>query len=170
MSARKLTEGAVNLITATIQQNIATALDAVQADSPDHQVTTEPPRTYFIYADAKGFRTPAVFVIAEDMDFRQRERGGNFIDALDRINVSILVEDRNTELLTKRCWRYQSALHTVLDETQLTSADNKLKIVIVVRRASYSPTYSLTKDKNSPDAVFRKEVLLECDVDHYENY
>lgn len=169
MSARKLTEGTVNLLTDCIKTNIAAALTAVQADS-DHSVTTEPPKTYFIYAGAVGFRTPAVFVIADDMDFKQQERQANFINAMLRVNVTILVEDRNSELLTRRCWRYQSALHSVLDETQLTSSDNKLKIVSVVRRASYSPTYSKTVDKNSPEAVFRKEVLIECDVEHYENY
>lgn len=170
MSARKLAEGTVDLMLQCIKTNIAAALDAVQADAPDHTVTTEPPRSYFIYSGAKGFRCPAVWVMAEEFDFRQQEKGANFIDALARINVSVLLEDRNTELLTRRCWRYQSALHTVLDETQLTTTDNKLKIVVVIRRATFLPTYSNTVDKNSPEAVFRKEVLLECDVDHYENF
>lgn len=168
--AIKLTEGAVTLMLSYIQANIAGALQKVRDDRPDDLVTTEVPKTYFIYPKAKGFKTPAVFVIAEDFDFRAQEMGANFLSGSIRINVSVLLEDRNRDLLTKRCWRYQAALYNLLAQTQLTSSDNALKIVSIVKRARYSPLYSTARNEESTEAMFRKEVLLECDIDHYENF
>lgn len=167
--ARKLTEATVYLLLNHIKENIEGALADIRSDVNNPVVTTEAPKSYFIYAKAKGYKCPAVFVIADEFDFRAQAQGANFISGSLRVNVSVLVEDRNAELLTKRAWRYQSALHQLLAETQLTSSDNALKITSIVRRASFSPLYSSTKDENSVDAVFRKEVLLECEVDHYEN-
>ncbi len=170
MAANKLTEGTVTLILNHIKTNIASALAAVRTAAPDDSVTTEPPRTYFTYPKAKGYRSPAVFVIAEDFDFRAAEMGANFISGSLRINVSVLLEDRNRDLLTTRCWRYQSALYALLAQTQLTTSDNALKIISIVKRARYSPLYSSARNEEAPEAIFRKEVLLECDVDHYENF
>ncbi len=167
--ARKLTEATINLLLNHIQSNIGSALTEIRDDAPDSLVTTETPKSYFLYPKAKGFRTPAVFIIAEEFDFRVPEMGANFISGSVRINVSVLVEDRNRELLTSRCWRYQSALHMLLSQTQLTTPDNALKIISIVKRARYSPLYSTTKNEEAVEAVFRKEVLLECEVDHYEN-
>lgn len=166
----KLTEATVNLLVGHIKTNIAAALAGVRSEAPAPVVTTEAPKSYFIYPKAKGYRTPAVFVIADEFDFQVPERGANFISGSVHVNVSVLLEDRNSELLTIRCWRYQSALYNLLAQTQLTSSDNALKIVSIVRRARYSPLYSNSKDENSVEAVFRKEVLLELEVDHYENF
>jgi hypothetical protein len=167
--AHRLTEATVDLLLSHIKTNIGAALASVRAEVNDPVVTTEVPKSYFIYPKAKGFRAPAVFVIADEFDFKVPERGANFISGSVRINVSVLLEDRNSELLTRRCWRYQSALHELLAQTQLTTSDNTLKIVSIVRRARYSPLYSNAKDESSVEAVFRKEVLLELEVDHYEN-
>lgn len=166
----KLTEGTVNLMMTQIQNNIAGALANVRADVNNPVVTTESPRSYFIYPKAHGYRGPAVFVIADNIDFRKEQRGANFISAVIRVNVTVMVEDRNAELLTRRAWRYQSALYQILDETQLVSADNKLKIVIIVKNARYSPTYTTAKDPSAPEGIFRQEVMLECDVEHWENF
>lgn len=167
--AHKLTEATVTLIQDHIKANIAGSLAAIRSDTPDDKVTTEPPKSYFLYPKAKGYRTPAVFIIAEEFDFKVQERGANYISGSVRINVSVLLEDRNRDLLTIRCWRYQSALHQLLSQTQLTTSDNALKIITIVTRARYSPLYSNVKNEDAPEAIFRKEVLLELEVDHYEN-
>lgn len=168
--SRHLVETTVNLVIAEIKSNISAALAGVRAQVNDPVVTTEIPVSYFIYPRAKGYRTPAVFVIADNMDFRQSETGGNFIDAKIRLNVSILLEDQDREKLTKRSWRYQAALHQVLANTQMTSSDSAVRAVSIVRNSTFSPIYTRAKNEDDPQAIFAIEVLLELEVDHYENF
>ena len=174
MGKRRLTEGTVSLIRDYLKANMAQALadtraDRVSANDKNVFTTTEPPNSYFIYPRAKGYRPPAVFVIAPTFD-KKKERGANFIDATVRVNVSILVEDRDRETLQIKSWRYQSALDELLDQYQLTSSDGKIKLTIIVNSISETPMYTDAKEEDSPDAVFRKETVLECDVEHYENF
>lgn len=169
MSVRHLTETDVDLIIEHIKTNIAATLAALRISRNDPVVTTEPPRSYFIYEKAAGYRTPAVFVIADNVDFAL-ERGANHINAISNINVTVLIEDKDAEKLTIKSWRYQAALHELLANTRLTSADNAVTIVTKVLRVSYSPLYALKGREDDPQAFFRKEVALECAVEHYENF
>jgi hypothetical protein len=175
MSARHLTEWVVNLVTWQIQNNIETALqDLGQVlPPPSPVVSLEKPRDYFIYPRAIGYRTPCVFVIADRIDFQKREKGANHINANVRVNVTVLIEDKDADRITRKAYRYQSALQSVLDQAQLLSSDlepsdTSLKIVSVVQNAAFSPLYSNTDDPNSPGAVYRKEVSLEIDCYTFE--
>lgn len=167
MSARSLVESSVMLLKDYLKSNIAAALAAVRAERADPVVSTEPPQSFFIYPRAMGYKTPAVFVIAEDIDM-QLENGPNAIMAKSKINISVVVEDRDRERLTIKAWRYQDALHSVLDQLQLVSSSGDVKIVCRVIRCSFSPMYSKNKDEEAIENTFRKEVLLECDVHHFE--
>jgi hypothetical protein len=175
MSARHLTEWVVNLVTKQIQDNVETALqDIAQALPPPAPVLSiEKPRDYFIYPRAIGYRTPAVFVIADRIDFQKREKGANHINANVRVNVTVLIEDKDADRITRKAFRYQSALQSVLDQVQLLSSDlepsdGSLKIVVVVQNAAFSPLYSNTEDPNASGSVYRKEVSLELDCYCYE--
>jgi hypothetical protein len=175
MSARHLTEWAVNLVTEQIQNNIESALADVNSALNNNQplmgdpvLSYEAPRGYYIYPRAIGYRTPACFVIADRIDFQKREKGANHINANVRLNVSILIEDKDAERITRKAYRYQSALQTVLDQVQLLSGDGALKIVVVVQNAAFSPLYSNTEEPNAPGSVYRKEVSLELDCYAYE--
>lgn len=170
MSGRQLVETDIALMQTQIQTNIVAALAAVSATRADNKVATDAPKDYYIYPKAKGYRTPCVFLIADDVDFRKRERGQNHINATNKINVSVLIEDKDAERLTRKAYRYQAALHQVLDQVTLTSSDLKVKITIVVARATFSPLYTDTTDPTAPNAVFRKEVVLECEIEHYESF
>jgi hypothetical protein len=103
------------------------------------------------------------------MDFRL-PRGPNYISAAHDMRVTVLLDDRNRELLTIRCWRYQAALTKLLSETQLLTLDNKVKIVTKVVKNTFSPLYTDTANPDSPQAVFRKEVVVELEVEHYEQF
>lgn len=175
MSARHLTEWAVDLVTTRIKDYIEAALsntaDAAPPGAP--VVSIEKPREYFIYPRAIGYRTPCVFVIADRIDFQKREKGSNYINANVRVNVTVLIEDKDADRITRKAYRYQSALQSVLDQVQLLSSDlepsdTSLKIVSVVQNAAFSPLYSNTDDPNAPGAVYRKEVSLELDCYTYE--
>lgn len=166
-ATRHLIETAVDLVTDQIKANIGTALADIRVNRADNFVTMEPPRDYFIYPKAKGYRTPAVFVIGDRIDFLKERRGANHINAAIRLNVTVLIEDKDAERLTTKAYRYQAALHQVLDQVRLNSADNKATLTCVIQSAGFSPLYTNLAD-GDPQAVFRKEVSLEMDVFQFE--
>lgn len=171
MSSHWLAERQYTLIEAAIKSGIATALAAIRTDRADAYVSTESPHTqsYFKYASAKAYRCPAVFIIPQSIDLQNAARGANHINAEAKVAVSVVVEDRDLNHLVVKSWRYQAALHKVLHESSLTSGDGKVRLFIKVERITFSPEFSDEKDPHQGAGVFRKEVLLECNVDHIEN-
>lgn len=171
MSARNLAEGATTLIISQIQTNIDSALNSVATyftgTGPGNGVSLENPREYFFYEKPQGYMLPAVFVIPKDIDFSIDKNKSNFVNAQTKYMISVLVEDEDLERLTVKAWRYQSALHSVLDQTSMVSSDNSLQLKCVVYHATFSPTWT-TED--GLKGSFRKEVVLECEVTHLENF
>lgn len=169
----QLVERDVRLLADYLRSNLPAQLQMASSywtsQSSYPNVTVEPPNDYFIYPRAQAYRAPAVFIIPERQDFKKRERQANFIDSETRINISVVIEDKDSVSLTYKAYRYQAAMVGVLDQAVLTSADNKVKITVVVANAQFSPLYSSEKDPQASGAVFRKEVWLECDVQHYES-
>jgi hypothetical protein len=165
--ASHLVEIAVDLIETQIKSNIAAALAAVRTQRADAFVTTELPKGYYNYQPAKGYDTPAVFIIPENIDFK-KERGANHTNATAKINVAVIIEDQTADRLVARAWRYQSALYSLLDQVPLTTTDNTFKIVVIVRRAEFTEEYSDSTRKGQPSAAWRKGVLLECEVEMFE--
>lgn len=164
---RHLIETAVDLIVDKLEADLPVALQDIRVNRADNLVTMEPPRDYYIYPKSLGYRTPAVFVIGDRIDFLKNEKQANFIDATCRVNISVLVEDKDAERLMKKSYRYQAAVHQVLDQAVLLSADGQAKMTVVIMNASFSGLYSTLKE-NDPQSVFRQEIALECDVQNYE--
>lgn len=169
-TAAQTPEVLCDLITSTIRTNIEAALSALRTDRSDPRVQTPKPIEYFISEHNDPYKCPAVFVIADDLDFQQEQMGANFVDAKARINVSIVVEDRVAELLTRGAYRYATALKTVLEQANLTSQNNKVKMSLVVNRMRFSPLYTKAQKQGETSGVFRKEAVLECEVRHFENF
>jgi hypothetical protein len=176
MNATKfLVEFAVDVISKKIQDDISTALldtetlhsAGLTATQPIN-LSCEPPRSYFIYETPLTFRAPAVFLIADSIDFR-KERGANFIDAALKLYCSVVIEDKDADRLTRKAWRYQAALNQVLDQSILTIPGYQFKMVVKVTDAAFSPIASLPTDPNDRSAVFRKEVSLTLTVENYES-
>lgn len=167
--AENLTETTIILIRNYIKANISAALASVRTERADAYVTTEPPQSYFISETNAAYRCPAVFIIPEHINF-SLERGQNHINAKVRVNVSVVVEDRDTEHLAIKVWRYQAALHQILVETRLTTVSGDVTLVVKVADASFSSTYTAAQEAGNPQGAFRKEVALECDVEHWENF
>lgn len=163
-TARSLMESTVILILNQIKANIAAALLNVRTDRADKIVNTDPPLEYFIFEKAIGYRCPAVFVIGDQIDFKL-SRGQNHINSTDTVYVSVVLEDRTHELLVLRSYRYCDALHEVLDRQQLITPSQNTKIVVKVTRIQFSEA----TQKNSPhESIFRKEVMLTLEVEHFE--
>ncbi len=164
---RQLAEGAVNLVLAELKANLPDALDVVSAGAPSTpKPSLENVKSWFIFEKPQAYECPAVFVIIDDIDFKIEERKSNFVNAQDRINVAITVEDQDAALLTVKAWRYLSALHAVLDNTTMTSQDDSLVLKCIVYRARFSDVYS----QQEQGGKFRKEMMLECGVTHLENF
>ena len=165
----QLIEGAVNLIVPYIQANIGAALNVVAANVGRPNVSLENPKEYFIYPKPHGYKPPCVFVLADEMDFRITQQKANFINAKDKFKISILIEDQDAENITYKSWRYLSAMDAVLDQAELLSEDGSLQLKIVVYRASFTPIWS--RDESSGDGgKYRREIVLECEVEHNENF
>lgn len=164
---RHLVESACDAIIDQLKAALPAALVDIRANRGDNLVTMEPPRDYFVYPKAKGYRTPAVFVIGDRIDFLKAQKGANHVNAAVRVNVTVLVEDKDAERLMRKSYRYQAAMHQVLDQQPLMTSDNQARLTIVVQNASFSGLYS-NMEAGSPAAVFRQEIALECDVFDYE--
>lgn len=161
-------EGTVLPIRDFIKAGIVAQLAIVSASRPDARVTLEGPKDYFIFDKAIGYRCPAIFIMGDDIDFAN-ERGQNYIASKNTVYISALIEDRNAELLTLKCWRYQDALFQLLDGAQIDVPGANIKNVVTVTRAEYSNTFQ-SKAQNPGDTSnpFRKEVMLTLDVEHFE--
>jgi hypothetical protein len=171
MAYRRLAEGARNLIIGHLQANLPGELNAVAAAGPGNpSVTLEDPRQYYIYEKPKALNLPCVFVIASAIDFRISEMKANQVNARDRFQISILVEDQDAEMLTVKCDRYLSALHSTLDLAEITATDGFLSLRVVVYRATFSPVFMRDEVNSSAGdgGAFRKECVLECEVEHIE--
>lgn len=173
-STKFLAEIAVDVIIKKIQDEISVALleteqlhSAILSATPPINLSCEPPRSYFIYETPLTFRAPAVFLIADSIDFR-KERNANFTDAAFKLYCSVVIEDKDAERLTRKAWRYQAALTQVLDQAILTNPSYTFKMVVKVTDAAFSPIASLPTDPNDRSAVFRKEVSLTLTVENYE--
>lgn len=169
MASHRLAEYTVKMLEDHIKANIATALGDVRTDRADAKVTTEAPQSYFRYEMAQAYRAPAVFVICTNVRMRNTEKQANFIASLADVGVSVVVEDRVLDNLVLKSWRYQAALHKLLHQTSLISTDSTVKLISKVESISFSPEYTATQDPSMPQSVFRKEVLLTLEVEHYEN-
>jgi hypothetical protein len=168
---RKLAEGARNLIISYLQANLPTALNVVAAAQPGNPaVSLENVRHYYIYEKSKALDCPVLFVICDSIDFRIQEKKSNFLNAKDRFRISVLVEDQDTARLTVKADRYLSALHQTLDKVDINSTDGTLSLRSVVYRASFSPIFSRKEvnDATGDGGHFRRECVLECEIEHYE--
>lgn len=169
MSAQNTVESTVDMILAQIKGNIGTYLAEVRADRSGPgmgAVTTEDPVAYFIYEGAIGYKTPAIFVIADSVDYH-KERGQNHINATINMFVSVVVEDRLAHLITTKLYRYQDAVHKCLDRQELVDTTRLIKNVLKVVRTDFGSTQT-KKMSGSSEVTFRKEVMLTLQVEHYE--
>lgn len=167
---RDIVEESVDLITTAIKSNISAALTSIRSERNDPLVSTEMPVNYYISEKNIGYRTPTIFIIADTVNFHNDDRGANHINATIIVNVAAVVEDRDSTRLTRKAWRYQDALHSVLAQDSLTSSNGAITLKVKVMSASFSPIYTTAQKPDVMSGTFRKEVSLRLEVEHYENF
>lgn len=169
--ARHLVETATDMLVECIENNIAAALVDVRADrnaAGNQGISTPVFREYFIARNYSALQAPSLFVVCDDVDFKKKERGANFIDATAHYTIAAISEGQTNEMVARATWRYQAALSDVLDQKALTSADGAFKIIVIVRNADFSEEYDVSTKQGNPAQRWRKEVHLKCDVEIYE--
>lgn len=169
MSSNRLVETSTNLIIDKIKADIADALLDIRTDRADAAVTTELPRAYYTYNSAFPYRCPAVFVVCESVDFN-KDFGANHVNAIVKMRVAVIVEDKDLRLLTIKAYRYQAALHKILNQTQLINNDNSVLLTTIIRGATFSPEFTLAQVKDEGRGMFQKEVALDIDCIHREKF
>lgn len=157
-------EGTILPIIDLLKDQMSQALTDLRDDRPDNFVNTEEPIDYFIYPKAIGYQTPCVFVIGRSVQFLQA-RGQNHINAQVQVQVSVVVEEQTADRLTYKCWRFSDALHSILDQAELTSTDGKIKNKIKVVSAEFGDSVQIQSQVESP---FRMETMLVLEIEHFE--
>lgn len=176
MSAPRLLEATEQLITDEIKAKIETALTAVRAQNPasttpqNRQVNVILPQSYFNFVDATDYKLPAVFVVGKTFNSRQAEKGANHIAGMAEVQVSIVVEDRTALACNTQAYRYSSAIYGILEQANLKTSDNRVKVFVRVNRVENSDLFTNTEDKTRSETRFRKEISFYVEADHFENY
>lgn len=164
----KLIETDLELIRTYMQTNLPAALAVVSADRATVLDQMPVPREYLTFETAQAYECPVIFIIPDNQDYRLYEKNSNCINALSRIYVNAVIESRRESEVSYIAYRYQAAMCQILAQTCLLNADNTVQIIIKVTRSKFSAMYTDAQKKGQASGVFRKEVLLELDVEHYE--
>lgn len=173
--AHRLVEADVRLITDFLRTNLPAELLAVATMWADGVSIPAPASGSYFPHDipVTGLKPPCVAVVADEGDFRLGEAEANFICARFRINVAAVVQEKEAPRLSYAAYRYQAALHNLLQGKPITgypdvALEPTVKIICKVERCSFSRMYFSGQNPADPQGVFQKEVLLEVDVEHYE--
>jgi hypothetical protein len=167
MGVRQLPEVAINLVKDFTKDNIQAALTAIRLDRDDPSASTEAFQAYYTNPVLNPLKFPALFFLVQSIDFQKSVKQANYVNARITAQVIGVIEDRTSNILTKRVWRYMDAVHSILDGVGLQSDNNKLKIVVYPERATFSEVYG--QNKESSDA-FRQEFTLDLTIECYENF
>ncbi len=159
-----ITESMIDAVQLQIQSNIKAALDAVAAYRNDPTNVLQEPQSYFIHDQAINLKCPAVYLLADDVDF-QNEKGQNFIDAKQQLQVSIVFEAKDMDHCVRGLYRYVDAMFNVLDHWGIESADERSKNVLILSHVSYS---GLQNKSDQQQNIFRKEAMMMFNVNHWQ--
>lgn len=157
-----LVERAVDLTIDHLKDQLNGFISLVYNDSPDKTINLPfvAPNRFYISEGIEPLQTPAVFVVADRTDHNLGAQ--NFEAQRHSILVGMLVEDVEVQRLQRKVWRYAKALWLALHDQALGD------IKILVRSADYGPT--LAAATPAGQRSFRKDVVLRCDVLHYERF
>lgn len=159
-----LTEKITYAIKDYLVTNLPANLSYVRSDrNTDVNITL--PQEYLVFFPAHAFRAPAIFIVCDSIDL-MLDRGQNHINAQMKYFINVVVEEQTLERLQKLAWRYQDALFKTLDQLVLEDP-TKYQANIKIVKIEYSGDYSY-KNESTSLASFRKEMLLELQVEQYQ--
>jgi hypothetical protein len=160
-------EKVINAIITAIKDNLGTVMTSLRTEYADSSVQTPLPRSdsYYVAYDYSSNVMPAIYVVGNDIDFQLGTKEANHINSKFGVTVTLMTEAKTSKDVTKQIYRYQAALHAILNQ-RTVELGTSLKFVTTVERVNFRPT--LTSDQVKD--LFRKEVALELSVYCYENF
>lgn len=109
---------------------------------------------------------PAVYFLFGVMAFNYTQ-DPNYLDATNSCVVVLTCEDEGADKLTRKAWRYGRVLYGTFNLIDFSDSDGRLKMRSVPKRLGYSDDRVAGK-LNGREGRFRKDVVLELDLMHYE--
>lgn len=161
-----LTEPTRDLVLNQLKANFNSFLTDV-----DHQyndgINLEPvdDASYFISYRFRTIRPPAIYVLFEKHAFQYADEP-NYIQSDDRCLVVLSCEDIDGEVLTRKSERYARILFACLNQIELVTQDQRLKIQVIPESIDYlQPVSDKLQDAQKK---FRIDVVLTLKLLHYE--
>lgn len=153
-----LVERAVDLTIARLRADLNGKISLVRADYADTiPLESVPASNYFIAEAYDPVVTPSVFVVADktvhDLEYQQ--------DAaqIHHMLVSVIVQERDAQRLTRKAWRFARALWLALHD----AGDDDMRTL--VDSLDYGPTWAGRGDARD----FKKDATLRIRALHFEN-
>jgi len=155
-----LVETSLVMIRDEIMSSISTHLAAVRALRTGDEVATPPLTKVYLFEKPVGPLAPFGVLICPRAEWPPE----NFVKGKLEVYASVVVEETDKERLVFKAWRYQAAMYALLHRLRLTSVDGSATMTALVTEAAFSPEYQNSEKEN----VFRREVMLKLEVNHWE--
>ncbi len=107
-------------------------------------------------------------MIVDSGEIPDEKTGTNYVNAIMKMYVTVVVEGQEETALTIKAERYQSALFKILHQTTITDTTDNVKIYSLCKRFQFSQLYTKSRAAENM-GNFRKEVAIELEIKHYEN-
>jgi hypothetical protein len=160
MAAVDPVEYIVDQLLSYIPDNIGAALDEVAIEY-NTEISIENPLDYFIYQNPIGYRVPCIILVPQNIEWLWT-RGQNHINCIVGLSLTCVVEDRDQTMLSRKLWRFHAALFKLLSFATFLSSTQK--DIVKVTNSSFSQTILMS----GTDSIFRKEVTMSLDIEHFE--
>lgn len=138
--------------------NQTTVLNAIQQEHSPSTITIEDIKyeNCYIAPNYIAYTQPSLFVMAGPGDFSTEE---NFITSTHDIVVGVVVEEENTDRLTRKVLRYLSMLERILHDTSMTIDTVMHKKICHLLVTHQDPTGDITTPQKDDASLrtFRKE-------------
>lgn len=163
-----LNEASYDLIKEYFDANFNLALQQTDNQYSDG-ISLEPIQSdaIFISDKVQTLKSPCAFFLFGELAFDYSE-DPNFLEGNNNMLIVVSVEDVGAERLTRKAWRFGRVLYATFNQIDLQDTAGRMKIRTIPRRLGYSDDKIVGK-LNQSDQKFRKDVVLEIEIMHYEN-
>lgn len=131
-----LMEGAIDALKSYLSENIAAKLDELDAEYDDG-ITLDDIRNWYVAEASSMPAFPSVMILGEDTDVLGE--GGGWMNSGNRVSISVLVGDTNSENLRRRLYRYIRAFIELLVAARTSDGWTR---TLTFEKANFSPMFT----------------------------
>lgn len=156
-----------DLILDHLKSNINTEIansDYYRADG----INIEPINTEAFYISEKfiDLQPPAVYVIKDGPMTMDYSDSPNWLQGDSHFMVVVSAEDVGADILEKKCETFGQIVFKLLDQLDLVSSDNRLKIHLVIESVDFSDL--MAQKHGQIGEIYRRDVILKVKAKHCE--